>query len=203
MALPWPDGARIELRTVRGPDRSGSFVEVEARVSRGDDLLARSTRRLPLTQSGTTLWEAYRSQGRRIVLGVRVERQTRPDLSPTPTVGRPVAFRLFVERVEGDAEVLLETNDLHSFLGEPVGYSFRRGLGIDEENLRVDLLPARIVGDVVQVEVSLQARLPGENAPPPFRRQRTLFATRGVESAVSATWGDPPSGYRFRILAEF
>ena len=203
IALPWPAGSRLVLQAPGGPDRSGETIHLEAVVQSEGLVLARSARRIPLGGSSSSVWEVYRAQGRRIVLGVKADGRTRPAAASPPVVGRPVAFRLFVERVAGDATSLLETNDLSTFLDEPVAYSFRRGAGIDEEQLRLSLLPVRIVGDVVQVAVDLEARLPGQNAPAPFRRRQTLFATRGVESAITAASGDPPSGYRFRVLAEF
>lgn len=201
--LPWPTGARLELRLTGELDSSAATVEAEAIVLRGDETLSRAVRRLAVGTSSSTIWEVHRAQGRRIVLGVRVERLARPAVPPPPQVGKPVAFRLFVERVQGDAVTLLETNDLNTFVGEPVSYSFRRGAGIEEERIRVAVSPLRILDDVVQVSVDLEARLPGEDAPPPFRRTQTLFVTRGVESSVVAAAGDPPSGYRFRLVAEF
>lgn len=201
--LPWPAGARLELRWTGDLDSSAATVETEATVLRGDETLSRAVRRLAVGEGGSTIWEVHRAQGRRIVLGVRVERIVRPAVPPPPQVGRPVAFRLFVERVRGDAVTLLETNDLNTFVGEPVAYSFRRGAGIEEERIRVGVSPLRILDDVVQVSLDLEARLPGEDAPPPFRRTQTFFVTRGVESIVVAAAGDPPSGYRFRLVAEF
>ncbi len=201
--LPWPTGTRLELRLSGEFEESASSVEVEAIVHRGEETLSRATRRLPVSGSSSTIWEIYRSQGRRIVLGVRVERLSRPAVPPPPRVGAPVAFRLFVERVQGDAVTLLETNDLNTFVGEPVAYSFRRGRGIAEEWIRVGISPVRILDDVLEVSLDLEARLPGEDAPPPFRKTQTIFVTRGVESSVVAAGGAPPSGYRFRLVAEF
>jgi hypothetical protein len=201
--LPWPAGARLALRLAGDFDSSATTVEAEVTVVRGDEALSRTARRLAVGGSSSTIWEVHRAQGRRILLGVRVERLARPAVPPPPRVGAQVAFRLFVERVQGDAITLLETNDLNTFVGEPVSYSFRRGAGIEEERIRVGVSPLRILDDVVQVSLDLEARLPGEDAPPPFRRTQTLFVTRGVESRVVVATGDPPSGYRFRLVAEF
>jgi hypothetical protein len=203
LALPWPAGSRLVVRAPDGVGARGNAVALEALVQRDGRTLARSVRTVELGTPSSSLWEVYRSQGRRVVLGVRADRKTRPALPEPPEVGRPVAFRVFVERVSGDAVTLLETNDLHSFLDQSVAYSFRRGAGVDEERLELRLLPVKIVGDVLQVAVELEARLPGPDAPAPFRKRQTLFATRGVESAISGTSGDPPAGYRFRVLAEF
>jgi hypothetical protein len=201
--LPWPPGARLELRVSGDLDASSTTVETEVVVRRGEETVSRALRRIAIGGSSSTIWEIHRSQGRRIVLGVQVERVARPSLPAPPQVGRPVAFRLFVERVRGDESILLETNDLNSFVGEPVAYSFRRGAGIEEERIRVGLSPLRVLDDVLQVSLELEARLPGEDAPPPFRRTQTLFVTRGVESTVVAAAGNPPAGYRFRLVAEF
>ena len=96
----------------------------------------------------------------------------------------------------------LETNELHTLLGEGVEYAFRRGAGAQEEVLRLRLTPLRVEAEVVEVEVDLAGKLPGEARNAPIRSER-LLATRGSTSSFDAVSGEPPTGYRFRIRPDF
>lgn len=205
LRLPWPGagagGASLSLRA-EFPE-TGDEIHLVAGVSGTGAPPSRAARRLRIGEPGEALWEVFRLHGRRIVLGIRTERQTRPAIAPPPKPGTPVALRLVIERVLGGNAVPLESNDLHTFVGEPIEYAFRRGVGRDEERLRLVVVPLRIVGDVVQLSIEVSARLPGEGDPPPLTRREVMIASRGAESILTVASGEPPAGYRFRFAPEF
>lgn len=205
LRLPWPGagegGASLSLRAETPPP--GDEVHLVAGVAGTGAPPSRAVRRVRIGEPGEALWEVFRLHGRRVVLGIRAERQTRPAVAPPPKAGTPVAIRLVVERVLGGNAIPLESNDLHTFVGEPIEYAFRRGAGTDEERLRLVLVPLRIVGDVVQFSIEVSARLPGEGDPAPLSRREVVIASRGAESIVTVASGEPPAGYRFRFAPEF
>jgi hypothetical protein len=156
----------------------------------------RLTRTLDLAEGGTALLELHRRPGTTLVLALEIETDRRAAVGAPSGRGQPVVFHLSVERVVGTAAVLLETNQLHTLVGEGVEYAFHRGAGETEEVVRLKLTPVRVGGDVVEVEVLLEGRLPGTEGAPQSRHDR-LLATRGSTTSFEAV------GYRFRIRPDF
>jgi hypothetical protein len=118
-------------------------------------------------------------------------------------VGAAVRFHLVVERLDGDRATPVETNDLSSFVGEGVEYSFRRGDGPAAESVRLVLLVRKIVGEVAEIETDVSAKLPGPAAPILMSHQDRIFATRGAVSTITAVNGEPAAGYRFLVTPQF
>jgi hypothetical protein len=123
--------------------------------------------------------------------------------APTASYGPPVRFLLEVVRVAGDRSTSLETNRLVTFVGEDVGYSFRRGEAATAESIELSLRPVRLDGDLAEVQIEVTASLPGEPDRLILSRRETLFATRHATSSLTVASGEPVSGYRFHVTADF
>jgi hypothetical protein len=114
-----------------------------------------------------------------------------------------VRFVIAVERVDGDRIVLLETNELHTFVGQSVEYSFRQGQDERLEAVRLSVLPVAISGDLVTIEAEISGALPGAGGTALISHQERIVASRRATSRLSATTGTPPAGYRFQVTPEF
>lgn len=204
--LPWDasGGARLSLDALRQDSAEADHrLHLEASLRPPGAPGSRLSRTLDLAEGGTALLELHRRPGTTLVLALTVETDRRPVVRMPTGNGRPVVLHLAVERVVGDAALPLETNQLHTFLGEPVEYAFRRGSGDAEEVLTLRLTPLRVVGsDVIEIDVEVTGRLGGEGGTPQSRKDR-LLATRGSTSSFDALAGSPPSGYRFRVRPDF
>lgn len=204
--LPWDatGAARLTLDALRQDSpESDHRVHLDAslRPPRGPG--SRLSRTLDLVEGGTALLEIHRRPGATLVLALEMETDRRPAVRLPTGNGRPVVLDLAVERVVGDGSLPLETNQLHTFVGEAVEYAFRRGSGEAEEVLTLRLTPLRVIGsEVIELEVELTGRLGGEAGTPQSRRDR-LLATRGSTSSFDALAGSPVTGYRFRIRPDF
>ncbi len=161
------------------------------------------SRRLDLREGTTHLMEVAPWGEARLLLAVEVERGQRPALRPEGRVGHPVRLALQVERLEADETIPLETNLLHTFVGESVGYAFERGTGDAREVLEVRFLPRALHDSLVELQVEVRGSLPGNPSRLILDRRQTLVLSRGADSAVSVTAGTPPRGYRFRVRPEF
>ena len=161
----------------------------------------RSERRVEA--EATALFEILEENGRRIVLALRTEPVDRPVVHKLAKVGEPVRFRIDVERVDGDRAVLLETNHLNTFVGQSVTYSFRLGQDAALQDVRLDLLPLSVSGDLVTIQAGITGALPGDGVTSLLSRQERIVASRLATSTVSATTGTPPSGYRFQVTPDF
>jgi hypothetical protein len=203
--IPWDaaGSARLIVEALRqeGPE-GGHRLHLDAVLRPPAGPPTRLDRTVDLTEGGTGLLELHRRPGKTLVLALEIETDRRAVVGIPSGRGQPVIFHLTVERVAGDAAVPLETNELHTLVGEGVEYAFRRGAGSDEEVLRLRLTPARVGGEVVEVEVEIEGRLPGGEGAATMRRDR-LLATRGSSTSFDAVSGTPASGYRFRIRPEF
>jgi hypothetical protein len=204
--LPWDaaGGARLTLDVLRQESSGADHrIHVEGLLRPPAGAASRLSRTLDLAEGGTALLELHRRPGTTLVLALEVETGSRPVVRLPSGEGRAVVLDLAVERLLGDAVVPLETNQLHTFVGEPVEYAFRRGSGEAEEVLTLRLTPLRLSGsDVIELEVEMTGRLGGTTGTPQSRRER-LLATRGSTSRFDAVTGTPPSGYRFRIRPDF
>jgi hypothetical protein len=205
MDLPWDAsgsaGLALEALRQEAPE-GGHRVHLEAVLRPPAAPPVRLDRTVDLTEGATALLELHRRPGRTLVLALEIESDRRPVVGIPSGLGAPVVFHLTLERVRGAESLPLETNALHTLVGEGVEYAFRRGGGDAEEVLRLRLTPVRVGAEVVEVDVQLDGKLPGGQGPSELRRDR-LLATRGSTSSFDAVAGAPPAGYRFRIRPEF
>ncbi len=204
----WPapgTAAHLRLEATDEPRTSEGdpSVSLQATLAVPGTEPVRSARSLALPEGSTGLFEVAGIEDRHLVLALRAERVTRPVAVRGETVGAPVAFRLEVERQDGERNVPLETDDLSTFVGRGVEYAFRLGQGESTESLRLVLTPVRLDGGVVEVEAEVTGALPGTGAPLILSRKERLFITRGATSSVTVVAGQPPAGYRFRITPAF
>ena len=203
--LPWDasGSAALSLAALRQEAPEGGHrVHLETVLRPPSAAPVRLDRTVDLAEGATALLELHRRPGRTLVLALEIESDRRPVVGVPSGLGAPVLFHLTVERVSGSESLPLETNALHTLVGEGVEYAFRRGGGASEEVLRLRLTPVRVGAEVVEVDVELDGRLPGGQGPTELRRDR-LLATRGSTSSFDAVTGAPPVGYRFRIRPEF
>jgi len=203
--VPWDAsgsaGLVLEALRQEAPE-GGHRVHLDAVLRPPGEAPVRLDRTLSLAEGATALLELHRRPGRTLVLALEIESDQRPIVGVPSGLGAPVIFNLTLERVSGTESLPLETNALHTLVGETVEYAFRRGSGESEEVLRLRLTPVRVGAEVVEVEVALDGKLPGGAGPSELRRDR-LLATRGSTSSFDAVAGSPAAGYRFRIRPEF
>jgi len=209
LPVPWPESGggpgslHLAATGTAAPEGEPQEIHLDAALSLRSGRTVTAGRALSLGEGTASLFEVFAEKGARLVLAVRGERVTRPVLRESFGVGAPVRFHLVVERVDGERQVAVETNDLSSFLGEQVEYSFRRGEGAAAESVRLVLTVDRIVGDVAEVQSDVSASLPGADAPILMSHQDRLFATRGAVSTVTVVTGQPAAGYRFQVTPQF
>jgi len=98
---------------------------------------------------------------------------------------------------------LLETNELHTFVGQSVEYSFRSGQDETLETVRLALLPSAISGDIMTIDASISGALPGAGGTVLLSRNERIAASRHSVSPIAATVGTPPAGYRFQVTPDF
>jgi hypothetical protein len=203
--LPWPDpGSRGKLRLEAHGGPVGGDLEfvLESEWSPAAARPARAVRKVTVEDGGTRLVEVFARDRLHLTLAVRAEHVRKPVVSP-PRPGRSVRFRLGVERLVEGATQPLESNDLDTLVGESVSYSFRRGEGDTLETLRLRLRPTRIMGEIVEVEVTFEGSLHSLGSPLYLNRREKLLTSRDAPTMFDAASGDPPTGYRFRITPEF
>jgi hypothetical protein len=204
--LAWGSGARLRLDASGEPGKEGEAhsVSLHAALTIGAKRVV-SNRDLVMREESTYLMDVYEEDRQRLVLVLRAEAATRPvvETKLVETVGAPVRLRLQVDRIDGERVTSLETNDLNTFVGQSVAYSFQRGEGESAESVRLVLLPVRIRGAVTEMEIEVTGSLPGEPDRLLLSRRETLVSNRGTLSALTVTSGDPPAGYRFSITPEF
>jgi len=122
---------------------------------------------------------------------------------PPASVGAPVKFLIAVERVDGERIVLLETNELNTFVGQSVEYSFRLGQDEGLEAVRLALLPTATSGELVTIDAEISGALPGPGGTVLLSHRERIVASKRATSRVSATTGTPPAGYRFQVTPDF
>ena len=162
-----------------------------------------ASRELRLAEEGSGLFEIFGEDDRRLLLAIRGEQVRRAVVRPPAVVGAPVRFTVAVERVDGDRSVLLETNELHTFVGQSVEYSFRSGQDETLETVRLSLLPSAISGDIMTIDASISGALPGAGGTVLLSRNERIAASRHSVSPIAATVGTPPAGYRFQVTPDF
>ncbi|HEX4826461.1 MAG TPA: hypothetical protein VFV19_19335 [Candidatus Polarisedimenticolaceae bacterium] len=207
LRVPWGDGALDVRLTVALAPTGREDGEITLRCSstvtptgRGP---ARATRDLSFADGGSGLFEIFGDGARRLVLTLHGERVDRAVAGPIAPPGDPVRFLVAVEGVAGDHSEVLQTNELHSFVGESVAYEFRLGSGANDENLRLVLVPESIDGELITIRAEIKGLIPGADGPVKVDRTQRIVATRRATTPVPATVGTPPSGYRFQITPDF
>lgn len=177
------------------------FCESRATLSSRAPVVA--AREIRLADEGSSLFEVFGDGERRLVLTVQGEQVARAVVRPLVSVGAPVRFVIAVERVDGERIVLLETNELHSFVGQSVEYSFRQGQDEGLESVRLTVLPVAVSGNLVTIEAEINGALPGAGGTVLVSHSERIVASRLATSRLAATTGTPPAGYRFQVTPDF
>ncbi len=92
---------------------------------------------------------------------------------------------------------------LQTFENETVRYEFERGPELTDEALTLSLTPLRLIGDLIEINVNIEGRLPGDDGVTVIARDENLVVNRGAMLPVDVTIGDPPVGYRFQVTTLF
>jgi len=163
----------------------------------------RASRDLRLADEGTGLFEVFGEGDRRLLLTLQGERVERPVVRKAPVLGDPVKFSIAVEGIAGERSEILQTNEVRSFVGQSVEYSFQLGPIDGRESIRLVLLPVSITGDLITIQVDIGGVLPSPEGPMMLNRTERIVASRGSTSKIAATVGTPPSGYRFQVTPDF
>jgi len=160
-------------------------------------------REFAMREGSSYLMEAFAHEGQRLVAALRVETESGPVVIQAATVGQRIGFELEVARMTDNRAIPLETNQLNTFVGEAVEYSFRRGAGAELETLLLRLRPVRIDHDLAEVEFELSGSLPGLPSRLVLDRRELLYTSRNATSSIEVTAGAPVEGYRFRVTPRF
>lgn len=208
LALAWPDPTSrsgLKLRAARATPASDMehAVDLYAELTLPSGRTVRAERRIELDSRTTVLFEIHRHAERPLTLVIEAETSQETIISRHPVVGAPVRFLLEVQRVEQGRTISLETNQLQAFEGQAVSYSFRLGDSPDAEAARVSLRPLRISGSIVEIEVETDGKLPDGDRLLVVGRRERLVASKGSISTLAFESGDPPTGYRFLVTADF
>jgi len=206
--LLWPDaGTRCSLKldAVAGTptEQATHPIQLRAELILGDGTKVQSARSLLINDGSTTLFEVYRQSGQSLTLVLEAEITREMVVGTRPRVGRRVGLKLEVQRVRAGNAISLETNELNTFVGLPVAYSFSLGETSQADALRIELKPVRISGDIVEIDVELSGTLPADEAIEMVGRRESVIASRGAPTIVAVESGDPPTGYRFVVTAQF
>ncbi len=206
--LVWPEPGstcRVEITAEELPPRPGvpHVVHVQALVTRPDGTKTRADRELYLQDASTTLFEILRVDGRALTLAIEAEVEKRTVFSTTPSAEIPVQLLLDIEWIEGNEATSLETNSLQTFLGEPVGYSFRLGPAGHAESAEIRLTPVRLFGDVLSLEVEVSGTLPDGEQMTVQSRKKQWLTNAGSTSSMDLLTGDSSRGFRFKVTPRF
>lgn len=194
---------RFEARLISVSPDGEAVLSCEASVTSEGRAPVRSSREIRLADGGSGLFEVYGEDQRRLLLTFRGDLVTRAVVRPPSSIGDPVRFHVGVWRVDGENAVLLETNELNTFVGQSVEYSFRFGQDEGLQAVRLTLLPTTTSGDLVTIDADIGGALPGPGGTVLVSHRERIIASRGATSRVSATTGTPPAGYRFQVTPEF
>jgi hypothetical protein len=207
-SVPWgTDGSTLTVRlsarlTSAEPDGE-AVVSCESSVSASGGPPVSASRQIRLAEEGSGLFDVFSEGRRRIVLSLQGEAVDRPVVRRFATIGAPVRILVAVERVDGTRIVPLETDELHTFVGQSVEYSFRRGEDEGLEAVRLIVRPVAISGDLVTIEAEISGALPGPRGTVLVSHSERIVASRRATSRLEATAGTPPAGYRFQVTPEF
>ncbi len=206
--LLWPEAgstSSIVLRAAETIPRGDAAhaVELRSELTLPGGKLVRSHKQLEFDTAATALFELASRGGRPLILAIEAETSTETVVAGRPTVGRPVLFRLEVQRLEGERTIPLESNLLHTFIGQAVTYSFRLGGDPESDSALVTLEPARLLGEIAEINLEVSGTLPGEEGPVMLAKRERWLASRGAATSLSFTSGEPAAGYRFVVTARF
>jgi len=204
----WPaPGAvtKVVLRASPRPPRPGAkhVVLLESLVTLPAGKQVRARREMVFDDSYTSLFEVYRERDRALVLAVQAEHYRDTRFVVRRDAGEPIQFQLKIQRVEGNQSILLETNRLNTFVGDPVTYSFQFGKYGKGESLRIRLTPQKLYGDLAQIEVDVSGMLPDGEQTAMISRTEDWMTTRGATSSLSVAAGEPPTGFKFLVTPWF
>jgi len=205
----WPgpqSSRRLSIEAHRRVNSAGERLILNASLPTSDPAApVRSSREITIPEDSTTaLFEVARSGESVLTLVVTVERSMEPRYSALPVVGRPVEFAVAIEWVERGESITLETNHLHTFIGQSVSYAFKLGETGEAESIELRLLPVDLVGDTLRVEASVSGTIPdGEDAVELLSKRAEWLCSRGTTSGISATRGTPARGFRFQVIPRF
>ena len=209
LRVPWgASGRTVDVRLTVGLAMSGS-AEGEISLSCTSVATAsgqpptQAAKSLRFQDGGSGLFEVFGDGTRRLVLTLQGERVGRAVAGPIPPPGDPVRFVVAVEGVAGEHSEVLQTNELHTFIGESVAYEFQLGADANAEKLRLVLVPETIDGELITIRAEVSGLIPGADGPSKVERTQRIVASRRATTPVSATVGTPPSGYRFQITPDF
>lgn len=205
--VPWPGRGDLPVSASVRFDRVGGETEPDRlaftfEVGLGSSPV-RTPRTYPMQDGGSQVVEVAREGEVALLALLRAERTWRPRVRPAPSTTAPFVVHLALARIDGERVVPLETNVLHTFLGEPVEYSFRFGAGDAEQLLRVVFTPVGVTDDVADLRVQVTGKLPSDGTPVLLSRDQRLVASRGATSSLDVVAGSPPAGYRFSITPDF
>jgi hypothetical protein len=206
LSVPWRSGvADVRLDAVLESDGGDgdAVLRCTASTTVGGTPAVVATRPVSLGEEGSSLFDIYGDGTGRILLTLRAEKVERAVVRTYVHVGDPVRFLVGVERIDGDRAVPLETNELHTFVGQSVEYSFRRGQDASLESVRLTLLPIAVSGDLITLDAAVSGALPGPDGPTLLAHHERIAASRRATSAIAATAGTPPAGYRFQVTPDF
>jgi hypothetical protein len=208
LEVAWPESdrpSRIDLHFTGSPadDGQAHAIRVQSSVTlpEGDPVVV--DRQAVLEEGSLRFVEIYASGDRHLTLALRVEPVLRPVVLQPSGKDLPVEFRLEVSRVMEQGVVALETDTLRTFIGQRVSYSFRRGEGDDLEEVRLDLTPLGIRGDLLQLRFELQGEIRTSASPLFLSRTETVFTGRSTINDFQATSGEPALGYQFSVTPVF
>jgi hypothetical protein len=208
VAVPWGAGGtplkvRFDARMISMTPDGEAVLSCESSVSRAGQPPVVASREVRLADGGTGLFEIFGDGARRLLLTLRGEQVTRAIVRPPTAAGAPVTFVVAVLRVDGERTVLLETNELHTFVGQSVEYSFRQGADETLEAVRLSLLPTSVSGDLVTIEADIGGALPGPGGTVLVSHRERIVASRRTTSRLAATTGTPAAGYSFQVTPDF
>jgi hypothetical protein len=204
----WPydtSTAHLQLSAQERPPTAGQdhAVALEAVLKLADGRRAKSTRSHAFSDTSTFLFEVYREGELPLTLVVEASTVLETTVSTEPEVGDPILLLLEIQRVESGRSISLETDRLSTFVGQPVSYSFRMGDQADAESVLVQFKPLRLLGEIAEIQVELSGKLPSPDGLQVISRTEQWIASRGAQSTLSFESGEPPTGYRFLVTAQF
>jgi hypothetical protein len=206
-ATDWDGVGEVRVELTGRAEASGSEgarrVRLQAVLTLPDGRRIQASRETVVKDRATLLFELFRQDDRPFTLAITAEISQSWEVTQTVSVGLPVRFEIEVFHVEGNAQTSLERNMLHTFENQTVRYEFKRGPELTDEALTLSLTPVRLIGDLVEINVNIEGRLPGDDGVTVIARDESLVVNRGAISPIEVTTGEPPAGYRFRVKALF
>lgn len=188
--------------TVPTGDQSHA-LQIEGKLTFPDGRKIGAGQRMEFNERSTTLFELCRYEDRSLIFAIEAETEIETVLPGPPSVGAPVLFRLEIQRQEGEKRISLETDLMHTFIGEGVEYAFRLGESPESDSALISLTPVRLIGGIAEIEIEISGTLPGPEGPLVLARKQQWHASRGAATALSFVSGEPAVGYRFLVSADF